>query len=638
MQQGLVLQCVYGLFLTNGGGIFFVKKSILNNISLKKKLIVIYLLVSIIPIMSLGYFLTNQLYETTIMHDLALSTSSHNQLQDNFLSKFRSYSGVVNGLVSDPGVMKYVDTDYKEDYLAIIDFRTYISPAIRRIQMDNLDTYIRVYSDNTSIAHSEEMSNSLSDLREEPWYPTSKDASTSGLHWVVSDRINDANRSHYFGCYRELKSMTDNTVNRVFAVFYEESQLYSLISEEQESGKIIFLISDKGQIVTSTERQYLFAEEGALEEAFEGTFSSLENDTFCTYLGSEYSVIKTDIKSRELGISGWKLISLIPAGTILDSVQRIWITSIAIALVCITFSLFLVLWVSDNISKRVRGLIKKMNQVVAANYDIEIHSSGADEIGSIEQHFSDMVGKTGELINEVLIANLKIKDSELNYQKLQTEKREAEIIALQEQINPHYLFNTLETIRMNLIIGNDRRNAEIVGLFAESFRIAIDSEREYYSLAEELEFVKMYFKIQEYRFDGSISLIVDVPDELLGIHIPRLFIQPLVENAVYHGIEMKGEPGTIQVSAYMQDSDMCIRVSDDGIGISQEDLNKIMENLNDRKPNESSRPHNRIALRNIHQRLILMFGASYGLAITSELNRGTNVVIRIPVDRQPASE
>jgi len=604
----------------------------LNNVSLKKKLIAIYLIVSILPIMSLGYFLTSQLYESTLSHDISLTISSHKQLQDNLLGVFRSNSGVLEGLLRDPRVMDYVETYYEEDYMAILDFTTYISPVIRRTQMDHINTYIRIYSDNKAIAHSEETGNSMQDLYEESWYNGQSYTATSRLSWVVTDRINKGNPAKYIGCFRELKNIKTNTINRVFAVFFDESQLYSLISQEQESGKVIFLVNEKGQIVTSTERSMILENISELAGSFSSNFDDIENNTYTNFNGQHYSVIRTTFSKSNLAIKNWTLVTLIPAQNLQATVSKIWFTSIGLSLVCIVFSLILVLWVSNNIAERAKRLIRKMNQVISSNYNIKIFSSGSDEIGSIEQHFSDLVQKTGELINEVLIANLKIKDSEINYQKLQTEKREAEIIALQEQINPHYLFNTLETIRMNLIIENDRKNAEIVGLFAEGFRVAINRDRDYFSLAEELDFVRTYFKIQVYRFRGNISLIIDVPEQLLCVHIPRLLVQPLVENAVYHGIEMKGEPGTIRIAAYQQENDLCIKVSDDGVGISESDLKMIMDTLHDQKPREADRLHSRIALRNIHQRLILMYGETYGLQIESVLNKGTQVLIRIPIN------
>lgn len=610
----------------------------LNNISLKRKLIAIYLMVSIVPIMSLGFYLTNQLYSTTLRHDIALTRSSHNQLQDNFLGVFDTYAGVLNGLIADARVMRYVETFYDEDYQAILDFRSTINPILRRIQLDNHNTFIRIYSANRSIAHSEELSNSLEDLAEEPWYRPAAGRTSSTLNWTATRRINDGNPSDYIGCFRELRGMTDGSVNRVFAVFFEESELHSMIAQEQESGKIIFLLDNDGTILATTERERVFSGQETLADAFGQDVSELESDTYSDYEDRNYSVIRSTFSREDLGIRGWSLLSLIPSESVTASVRQIWFTSIALSLICLSFSLVLVLWVSKNIADRAGRLIHQMNQVVASNYTISVVPTGADEIGTIERQFSSLVSRTGELIHEVLLANLKIKEAELDYQKLLTEKGEAEIIALQEQINPHYLFNTLETIRMNLIIAGDRKNAEMIGLFAESFRVAIERDREFYRLEEELEFVGLYFRIQEYRFRGNIRMEKHIPESLLSMHLPKLLIQPLVENAVYHGIEMKGEAGTVIIEAFREGQDLCIRVTDDGIGIPEQELVRLRETLLQPKSPIGERAHNRIALRNIHQRLVLMYGSAYGLSIESTAGEGTQVQIRIPIGVEASNQ
>lgn len=158
------------------------------------------------------------------------------------------------------------------------------------------------------------------------------------------------------GCFRELKNIKNNTINRVFAVFFDESQLYSLISQEQESGKVIFLINNRNQIVTSTEQSLVLADAGVLDESFDGGFSNIQNNTYTNYNGQNYSVIKTEFNKSNLSINGWKLVSLIPAQNLNAAVLRIWLTSIGLSLTCIGFSLVLILWDAALVIENGRGL------------------------------------------------------------------------------------------------------------------------------------------------------------------------------------------------------------------------------------------------------------------------------------------
>jgi two-component system sensor histidine kinase YesM len=162
---------------------------------------------------------------------------------------------------------------------------------------------------------------------------------------------------------------------------------------------------------------------------------------------------------------------MLPADQIISSINSIWISSILLCFVCIAFSLIIIFIISGNITKRIARLIDSINMVWRGNYKITAEPSGNDEIGYLESNFYKMIQKIDTLINEVYEASLNIKDAEIRQQRIEMEKKEAMIIGLQGQINPHYLFNTLETIRMNLVLKGEREIARIVKLFAKSFRL-----------------------------------------------------------------------------------------------------------------------------------------------------------------------
>ncbi len=610
--------------------------NLLNNIGLHKKLTLVYLIVVIVPIVAIGFFFSSRIYELTVQNDLAISQASHNQLQANVLNLLGRYNDIVAGMVSDPTLMNYVDTQYDYDYQAIEDFRTMVGPFIRRVETQDRQLKIRVYSNNMMIAHSEEMSNSLVDLNREAWYTDVED-STKQVGWAVATKLNQAPTGQYVGCYRVLRDPVNGQVNRVFALFAPETQLYALMAQEREAGKIIIMINDKGQIVSSTERDSVLLSANTLSEpdssdrpVFDQPLDKLDSQTFVSYGGQTYVLIKSQFSHPVIQVVDWTLVSLIPAGLLAKSVQDVWMKSTLASLGFIFVALLMLFGVARNITRRVQSLIQQMNQVIDSNYKVRIEASGQDEIGLIGQNLSNMVDKTKTLIDEVYEANLRIKDTEIARQRLQTEKRDAEIIALQEQINPHYLFNTLESIRMNLIIANDWKNAEIVEIFADSFRHAMDSTREFYTLGEELDLVRRFFRIQEYRFRGQFQLLIEADETLLAFRIPRLLVQPLVENAIYHGLELKGEPGTVKVSVYRDGSDLVINVEDDGIGISPAELSELTAALN-QSDGGVPEPHKRIALRNINSRLRLTFGSGHGLQIASEWHKGTLVTLRMPI-------
>lgn len=197
--------------------------------------------------------------------------------------------------------------------------------------------------------------------------------------------------------------------------------------------------------------------------------------------------------------------------------------------------------------------------------------------------------------------------------------------ALQYQINPHYLFNTLEAIRMNLLIKNDYENAEIVKLFAESYRQQINMDTLFVTLFSEIDFVKKFIQIMNYRLRGTIAFETDVDVSAYYIRVPKLLLQPIVENAVTHGIEVSGQPGVIRLQAELDDTQLQITIHDNGIGMDETHLNELRHRV--------CTPDNKVSvgLPNVYKRIKLIYGSEASLNIFSQPGEGTRVVLRLPV-------
>ena len=607
--------------------------NIINDIRIKHKLIITYFIVVIIPILIIGYFLTNKLYVLSFSNTVGISNATLNQLKGNYINKLESYKSVMDGLVNYAPLIGYVGTSFSSDYEAIDEFNTKIKPFIRRLQVDEGGVQIKIYSNNSTIWHSVETSNNLDDLKNQAWFDNETGLSANPIKWTIAKNVNGMPSKKYFGCYKLLRNLNNlKEVSCAISVFFDETQLFSLISAERDAGKVIFLYNNSGEIITTTERELLFGNVGNVVFNINDPIFNLRSNSIVKFKNNEYLFFKTDISQNKILIDGWTLAYLIPADKVLDGIKNIWISSVFLCLVCIIIALILIIFISKNITGRVLNLIKKIKNIIDNNFIVEASITGKDEIGTLENNFIDMVHKIHNLIHEVYIANLKIKDTELNYQKIQTEKRKAEIISLQGQINPHYLFNTLETIRMSLVLSSDKKNADIVAAFAESFRLCIDNKKDIYTIREELLFIENYFTIQKYRLRDNISFKVEIPDSMLDYSIPKLILQPLVENAVYHGIEMKGDKGTVVIKAFESEGDIHIIVSDDGIGISETVLGKLINDLNSEADSQEQSGWKKIALRNVHTRLRLIYGEAYGLKITSKLGEGTMVEINFPVN------
>jgi two-component system sensor histidine kinase YesM len=251
-----------------------------------------------------------------------------------------------------------------------------------------------------------------------------------------------------------------------------------------------------------------------------------------------------------------------------------------------------------------------------------------------ENYFERLEGVKSVLAVDRLINQVKVAiQSDYTSQML---KGQAEMHALQSQINPHFLYNTLENIRSHAIAQKSHEIAEMTEALAVLFRYSISRPGEMATFAEELENVTNYLVIQQYRFPGKFKIDKQIEDEsILDYHLPRLTIQPIVENAIHHGLETKMGLGTVTIRAYSTQSRFIINIADDGSGMSEDQLHKLQEALGTKIAIDEEGPGCRkkkagIALINVNQRLKFYFGSEYGLKVYSTQNVQTLVEISLP--------
>lgn len=598
-------------------------KYMLSNVRLQNKLIVLYIIGIIVPFVIVGVFVSTKLVSLTKQNNENTSESFLSLIKNSVVYKFEDYDRVIQSLLTNKTVIEYINTDFTTEHESIQLFKDRITPIIRNNSITSQDLEFRVFSDNESIYFSKEMNCSLKDLESQKWYAADQTGTNDRRYWNYTRELIGATPSNYIGCYQKLTA-SDGTYH-VIAFFFEEKSLQQYLSFEPESDKIVLLIDDLGNIVTSTRRDWVFKnlEEFGLNV---GMISTAGMQSQIRILDHFYSISSMNISQPSLYLKDWYIVELIPSEKFTATVRNIAVSSAFLWLLCMAVCLTLVMWFSQNLCKRIQSFKQNISDVMQNNYSVpQIAISGTDEIGEIETAFQQLVLHTNSLINEVYLANI-------NYQKLEVEKRNAEIIALREQINPHYLFNTLESIRMNLILNGDRRNAKIVSLFADSFRTSLETPTENHTVEDELNLVHKYFQIQEYRTRGKVILTDEVTEEIRKCKIPKLLLQPLVENAVNHGIEPTGKIGNVVIKGSVVNDILKLQVIDDGIGMDEETLKKV-QSLIDHAELDSSPSGDRIALKNVHIRLKLKYGEEYGIKIESIVGASTCVTAILPAEK-----
>ncbi|MGV2885824.1 cache domain-containing sensor histidine kinase [Paenibacillus taichungensis] len=322
--------------------------------------------------------------------------------------------------------------------------------------------------------------------------------------------------------------------------------------------------------------------------------------------------------------SGLSVISLTPIAVIQKESGEMLTFTFGFAVLCMAAVAVLAVLLSYRITRPLIRLKHNMIRVEQGDFSQRVAHFSNDEFGQISRGFNRMMEEINRLFNEVFLLGI--------------QEREAELSALQSQINPHFIYNTLESINMMAVRQKHAEVSDMVTALGKLLRYTIDKVDRRVPLQEELAFVQSYVRIQQVRYDGKLEVIYDIDEAITKCLIPKLVLQPLVENAVYHGIEGQADGGVIWVSALRFDDELLIIVRDNGKGMAQVEIDELNESIARQPSNQALRCHagDRLGLNNIAQRLRLMYGEGGSLSVDGSPGQGLAVTISIQL--QPKGE
>lgn len=313
------------------------------------------------------------------------------------------------------------------------------------------------------------------------------------------------------------------------------------------------------------------------------------------------------------GLTGWETYSVVSTDDFFPQAKRLREAIMGLVLLAMLAAGVGIFILSYTFTRPIGRLKNAMKQVEAGDFEIQVESKAHDEIGMLIQSFNYMVSRLRQLIIEV-------------YQQKLAQKN-AELTALQAQINPHFLYNTLDSINWMLIEKGEWEISDVVVSLGDILKYSLHGEEMLVLFEEELKYIESYLCIQKNRLEDRLTVQIEIDEEAKLCFVPKLILQPIVENAILHGIEKKKEMGRIQIQAIVRERTLEIRVTDDGIGMQPDRLMRFRESI---MSDEISGKH--IGMRNVHRRIQLHFGEAYGLKIDSEWQKGTTVTILLPVE------
>ncbi|MBR5969619.1 MAG: sensor histidine kinase [Lachnospiraceae bacterium] len=316
--------------------------------------------------------------------------------------------------------------------------------------------------------------------------------------------------------------------------------------------------------------------------------------------------------------TGWHLVTVIPHREIAAPGAKLRNNLLLVAVFLVVLALAAAVLISALLTRRIRLLSERMQEVESGRMDVAPLSPGKDEVGQLIDHFNNMVAHLRELMDAQVRQGMEIKNLELK--------------ALQAQINPHFLYNTLDTINSFAFEKDSPEIRELVGALATFYRISLSKGSDRIPIRSEIAHARAYVGIQKFRFADQITVYWEIEEEIEDVSIIKIVLQPLIENAMIHGIfEKESSNGTITVRAFREGNDAVLQVTDDGVGMTSEEVAQYFG-----ETEEVTTTAGGYGIRNIHARLRLSYGAPYGLSCESEKNKGTTVSVRIPLHQTPS--
>lgn len=380
-----------------------------------------------------------------------------------------------------------------------------------------------------------------------------------------------------------------------------EQAYKSLLDDDGE----IFICDNYGKIISHPDKskigQAIYNEPYASEV--------LSDKRGHNYVQYKKTIDKVAIYSS-IGGHGWKIIKTISTGYLYEEINRIQrhfiIGGVIYGFMIIIFMIFFSLRYTEPMIKMM-GVIKKAEQ---GDLSVRTEVTSKDEIGQLGDGLNNMIAEMQVLIDKLV--------------KEEQEKKNVELEALHAQINPHFLYNTLNTIKWMAKIQGNKSVSKAITALIKLLRISINLGKDMILLREEIDYVKNYMVIQKLRFNESITMDFKIEEECLNYTVPKLILQPIVENAIIYGMEDGRLELNIEIKVFQERDNLIIEIIDDGPGIESEIFNNILKTMTDRNR------FSKVGLNNVNQRIKLYCGNEYGVKIETELGKGTKVIVMLP--------
>lgn len=576
-------------------------RSIQTNIALA---FVLLILMTIFVMSFTSYYLSKDAVQANVQ---AYTTELVRQVDSNIETYVNGMKYISDLVAGNRTVREYLSktsfaslAEEKQYKAAIADFLG--SMLVSRTDIASVNIY---GANGQFVSGSPELElNPYIDIRTLNWFTKAREAggrsviSPSHVQPVFKDRY-----SWVVSLSRQLRSEDGTRELGVFWVDLNFSVMNDMLRNINLGDRgYLFIVDTEGKIVYHPQQQLIYSN---LKSEQIDRVLAVKNGTFTSDEGSGSRMYTV----QDSGF-GWKIVGVSYVDELIGNQAEVRYSFLALGLICIFAAILLSVYLSQRVSRPIRQLQTYMKEVEKGNFDIQVPVPRTIEVGRLARAFNIMVGKIKELMTQT------VRDQE--------QKRKSEMNALQAQINPHFLYNTLDSI---IWMAESNKNKEVVlmtSALAKLFRSSISRGEELVPIHNEIEHITNYLMIQKMRYKNKLDYEIDIAESVRHYPTIKVILQPLVENAIYHGIKKKRGPGMIAISSEEKGGDILLTVRDNGIGMDEETVRKLLLPF---PPGQGGRG---VGVLNVHERLRLYFGPPYGLSFASVPGEGTTATIRIP--------
>lgn len=421
--------------------------------------------------------------------------------------------------------------------------------------------------------------------------------------WVPSySEMNEFLETDYVFSASKLLKVDGEGVGTL-TVTVDERVLFGTYEVVLNGDNIIYIIDESGSFVSHVDQRKLglqYFQMDRLEELFGG-------GDYCIIRVGNESVLWSRYYDAQ---TKWTIMEQIPTAVIMEYAISMRVLLYAILATSLVAAFVMAYVVAKRTAQPIKELTAGIQAIESGDLGLRVHVTGWLEVRILSESFNEMLQRIQGLIEEVKIN--------------EDQRRRADINYLRMRINPHFMYNTLFSIRCLVDMRQNERASEMIGAFMQIVNHLLRNTSEFVSIEEEMKLLEKYLMIQRNRYEQPPECTWDIPDALLRCKVPSFLLQPILENALYHGIDAKDSVGKIAISCTRHGEEITICVWDNGAGMSEEEHGVVMRNL------QKSESKDHIGLNNVHQRIQLLFGEKYGLSIRSEPGAGTSVYVHLP--------